>query len=75
MKSALEGLRSVGEEDAGVLEHLLDYEVRFESVDSRIKQLVSRLPKEGEDEKRRREGIVKEELETQARAAELKRFS
>ena len=70
-ENLLAGLKTVGEEDSSILEQLLDYEIQFTSVDARIKELVSQLPREVATEQRRHEGVAQAQLEAQARAAEL----
>ncbi len=70
-ENLLARLKTVGEEDPSILEQLLDYEIQFTSVDARIKELVSQLPREVATEQRRHEGVAQAQLEAQARAAEL----
>ena len=70
-ENLLAGLKTVGEEDSSILQQLLDYEIQFTSVDARIKELVSQLPREVATEQRRHEGAAQAQLEAQARAAEL----
>lgn len=62
-QSLLEQLETLGEGDPGLLGQLLDYKVRFESVDQRITALASQRPDGGEQEQA--------ELQAQARATEL----
>ena len=67
----LEQLKTAAEGDPDFLAQLLDYELKFKSVDTRLGELVSQLPREAEEEQERQQSVTQAELTAQARAAEL----
>ncbi len=67
----LQQLKTAGQEDPDFLTQLLDYELQFKSVDTRIEELVSQLPGEVVEEQERQQGVAEAELKAQARAADL----
>lgn len=56
-QSLLKQLKTDGEGDPNFLAQLLDYELEFESVDTRIAELVSQLPDEVVEEQKRQQGL------------------
>ena len=67
----LEQLKTAGEGRPDFLAELLDYELKFESIDARLGELVGQLPSDVSEERERQEGVTQAELKAQARAAEL----